>query len=122
MRYVTIASTDISQTAIEYITQSLLKGKKLIPSCKAFVKKFSAIENPMFIGQVDYTAQELATAVLMDKAHQAVKNAQRMKTGMGFMALKGTAQQFGLEESELRSAIHKVTGGENINGILNNDQ
>lgn len=118
VKYSVGKTSNVQSNAVEYITRDLLKGKSLKASVNSFLKKFNGQDNMFLGGKVEYTAEQLTHAVMADKAQDAIKAARRMKDGMGFMALKATAQQFNLPENELAKEIAKSTDGQDANGLL----
>lgn len=88
----------VSQNAIEYVTQDLFKGKTLQAACRRFIKKFGG-RDAVFLGVVDYTAEQLATAVLQDK----VRNVKDTR------ALPAIANRFNLKLSDLEKAHEEAT-------------
>lgn len=107
--------------AIEYITRELFKGKRLETACKAFIKKFQGKGN-VFLGNVDYTASQLATAVLEDKARLAIEGSKRMRGGMGYISRLGIAQQFNLDVDALTAAIARIIVADDCNNILGGEK
>lgn len=87
----------VTQNAIEYITRDLFKGKSLKISCNNFIKKFGNTE-ACFIGNVDYSAEDLMQAVLKDKAQLVSK----------FEYLPSVATRFNLKLSDLQKAFEKA--------------
>ena len=92
----------ISSIAIEYVTRDLFKGKSLKASCNKFIKKFGG-QDATFIGMVDYTAVELAEAVLMDKA-RLMNGTEPAKVDAKLEALAG---HFNLPLEELQRVYNK---------------
>lgn len=93
----------ISSNAIEYVTRDLFKGKSLKAACNRFIKKFGG-QAAVFLGTIDYTAKELAQAVLADKARHitVIEN------------LPYVAERFNLSIPELKEAYDKLKGGSNV--------
>ena len=108
---------EICSNAIEYVTRDLFKGKSLKAAANSFVKKFSGQENA-FVGEVKFSANELVEAVVRDKAKTAIASAERLKPGMGHIALEATAQRFNIPIEALASAVARELGGGDGNGIL----
>lgn len=117
-----LANANVHPNSIEYITRDLFKGKSLKVAVNSFLKKFNGQENAFLGGKVQHSYDELFAAVLQDKARSTVAGARAMKEGMGFMSLKGSAQQFNIPEKTLARAVADITKGENVNGVLNDYQ
>lgn len=94
----------VSAFTIEYITQSLFKGKTLASAARSFHRKFNGKDN-LFLGRVDHTIDELIRAVLEDKVRDVLQAARRMNPGNALMALKGSCARFNLDEPQLAAAV-----------------
>lgn len=105
--------------AIEYVTQTIFKGKSLKWAVADFIKKFNNQSN-MFLGTVNYTDAELTDLVVTDKAITAIQNAKKMKPGFGHYSREHAVQYFKIPEKLIRAKIAKLLpDGDDGNGILN---
>ena len=93
----------ISATSIEYVTRYLFKGKPLKSICKKFIKDFGNDKN-VFIGEVNFTADELYQAVLTDKAKQALST-EPAKVNAKLESLAG---YFNLSLTELTRSYNEL--------------
>jgi hypothetical protein len=105
----------VTDNAIEYVKRDLFKGKKLKNICKSFIKKFKG--NGAFVGNVDYTEQELYDAVMTDIAEYTINIAKKYKSGMGTMALNGSVDKFNVDVEELKAKIKEIAK-DDVNGLL----
>ena len=107
------------KNSIEYITQSVFKGKTPKAAINAFVKKFKGKDN-VFLGDTSkLNAESLMADYVSDKAATAIKQAMGYKNHTGHLALKSTADKFKINEKVLTDAVREQLKGKGDgNGIL----
>jgi hypothetical protein len=96
---------EIGFNHIEYLTQSVFKanGKpetRLQRSIKAFIKKFSGVDN-LFLGNQEYTFPELWNAYHADKAATALKYEAKLNEGFKDMAVDFGVSEYGCDRAKL---------------------
>lgn len=106
-----------NEMIIEYITRDLFKGQSLQSAVNKFIKKFKNKDN-YFLGEINYTPEELYDMVLTDKAKYAIEGAKKMKEGKGYISLVDTSDRFNIPIDILKAKILELTGGKDINGII----
>jgi hypothetical protein len=101
------AAMPVSASAIEYMTRDLFKGKSVQQAARTFHRKFHGKQN-LFLGVMNHSIEELASALLKDKAELAIASIKRTLPGNGLRVLQGTAERFNLDMKALAQTVLDV--------------